>query len=312
VAPPILFSLLLTSQTPDYAKTIEALEQAHAASGIPEILLSIAATYEQWPGHCSDAIQTYDRFFDACDRCAELSRAVDRFDLAIDGCVTSADEESALRERYRVPSRSPARKPGDATRAEVLDLLRRGRAIDPPAFRRLFVRLIETGTNAPVDRLNEMREEAWAILTKVDADAEQVLSMVARTKEVDPPAHRRVLDALIEAERAGDQAALNAVRAEAIGILRGSTTPPGRDGVLSGCAANPAYELGFLTVDSKPWSEVYVNGERIGTTPIAKHRIVAGCATVRAKSPVTGAEKITNVTVRPNRTSIVRLDLAPR
>jgi hypothetical protein len=312
VASPILLSLLLASQTPDYPKTIAALEEAYASSQLPEVLLSIATTYERWPDHCQDAVAAYQRFFTACGKCDELARAVDRFDLTLERCVSSADEEAAIREQYVIPSRkAPARRPADATRSELVDLLRRGRSIDRAKVNNLFVTLIEAGLDAPIDRLNALREDAWDVLVRADADAEQVLSMVARLKDVEPPLYPGVLDALMQAERNDDQPALNAVRLQAIAILRqnSSDAPPASKPLADGCVANPVYELGYLTINTQPWSEVYVNGEKIGTTPVARYKVVAGCATVRAINPETGKELVTNVTVRPNRVSILKLDL---
>ena len=302
--------LLLAAQNPNFEKTIAALEEAHKQAALPEILLSIAAAYEQWPGHCKEAIETYRRFFDSCQRCSELSRGVDRFDLALERCVSSAEEEAAIRERYLVPSRKAAPRPGDATRSEVVDLLRRGRTIDRTQVNQIFVSLIEAGMDAPIDRLNAMREEAWSVLLKADADAEQVLAMVARTKDVDPPAYGKVLEALIEAERKDDQAELNAVRTRAIAILRANVSPPPKPDMVGGCPANPAYEIGFLTINTTPWSEIYVNGEKAGSTPLSRYKVIAGCATVRAVSPETGAERIANITVRPNRTTVMKFELA--
>jgi hypothetical protein len=307
----MVFALLLIGETPDYAKTVQALETAYRAAPLPEILLSIAATYEVWPGHCKEAIATYSYFFEVCEGCAELPRAIDRFDLALERCVPSSEEEAALREQYQVPvQRRSVRRPADATRSEIIGLLDRGRPIDPHAANRTFIALIEAGELAPIDRLNALREEAWSILLSANADAEQTLSLIARLKEVDLEDYRSVLDAMVEAERINDPSALNDARALAIEVLRSNVSPPAPVKPSQfGCAANPAYELGYITIDSRPWSEVSVNGEKIGSTPISKYKVIAGCATVRAISPVNGRERIFNITVRPNRTERVNLDL---
>jgi hypothetical protein len=310
MAPPIVLSLLLASQTPDYDKSVAALEEAYRASPVPEILLSLAATYEQWPNHCREEIASYQRFFTACGQCGELKQGLQRFDRALDRCVTTAEEEAALREQLVLPIVGlRLRHPGDARRSEVVDLLRRGRSIDRTKTSQSFVTVIELGVDAEVDRLNALREDAWAVLLKADADTEQVLAIAARIKELEPGVHRLLLNQLIEADRRSDQEALNTIRVQAIEILRNnsSTAPPLPP--PDSCTANPLGELGYLTVDSTPWSEIYVNGVRVGSTPVARLKVPAGCAVVRAVNPETGKEVLQSVRVRPNRVSIHKLKL---
>lgn len=304
--------LLLAQNPPNHAAGISALEEAYRASPNPDILLSIATTYEQWPGHCGEAIDAYLRFFEACDGCVGLAGAADRFDLALEQCVSSAEEEMALRSRFLVPNKRKRRpREADASRTEIASLLRRVREIDRAEAGRLFVTFVEAGQDPPIALLNELREKIWSLLLRQDADAEQVLAMVGRIRLVDHEAYRDLLDELISAQARDDQTSINSLRIEVIDVLRRESTPSlDAPRALAGCRANPAYELGYLTVNTSPWSEVFVNGDRVGTTPLAKLEVVAGCVTVRAVNPVTGAGSITNATIRPNRTTILSMDLS--
>ena len=60
----------------DRKGSIRALEQAYRANAVPSILLSIASTYDEWEGHCREALGVYQRFFTACKDCPEMDRAM--------------------------------------------------------------------------------------------------------------------------------------------------------------------------------------------------------------------------------------------
>lgn len=308
---PSLLLGVLTFAQPGYAESIAALETAYEATPNPDILLSIASTYERWPGHCKETIDTYRRFFDACDACVGLSQATDRFDLALERCV-GAEEEIELRERFAIPNREhPRKRTADATRDEIAELIRQARKIDRAEAGRIYVTFIESGFGATPAALNALRERVWAVLLRKEAGAEEALAMIGRIRLVDQAAYRRMLDELVSAQEKGNEEAFNRLRAEALSIVRNhATQAPTVAKRTEGCRANPAYELGYLTIDTRPWSEVYVNGEPIGTTPVAKYEVVAGCATVRAISPSNGKELVMNASIRPNRTTILSLDLS--
>ncbi len=67
--------------------------------------------------------------------------------------------------------------------------------------------------------------------------------------------------------------------------------------------------VGTLQVDSRPWSEVFVDGKRVGMTPLSLELSV-GAHTVRLHSARSAADKTTVVTIRANRTKTLREDLA--
>jgi len=59
-------------------------------------------------------------------------------------------------------------------------------------------------------------------------------------------------------------------------------------------------EPGLLTVNSYPWSEVHVDGTRVGYTPLLEHSVPAGLHTIRLVFPGAGNREITEkVEIRP-------------
>jgi len=294
-----------------YAQSIEALNLAYDAHPLPEILLSVAAVYEKWDGHCKEALDTYQRYFGACGACESLSRGVDRFDSAIQKCVDDIDAEIELRERFSVPrAKKPLRRKADASRREVVDVLSDARRIDRRAAGRLLVTFIELGHDVSVPKLNLLRSRGWDIQKRADADAGQVLQLVHRLKTVDNDEYNRLLGVLLKAERSNDQTKLNKLRQQAIALLTSrSSKMPDSPAPALGCRPNPDREWGYVTIATKPWTNAFVNGQAQGQTPVSKIEVLAGCVTIRAVNPVTGKEMVHNVTIRPNKNAIVQLDL---
>lgn len=52
-----------------YADGIKQMRKAQALRPHPGFLLNIALAYEQWGGHCTEALATLDEFFEACPKC---------------------------------------------------------------------------------------------------------------------------------------------------------------------------------------------------------------------------------------------------
>lgn len=73
-------------------------------------------------------------------------------------------------------------------------------------------------------------------------------------------------------------------------------------------AAPATAESGTLRLVTRPWSEVYLGGQRIGTTPLLNHRLPAGSHTLVLRNPEMGLEQRMQVRIRPNETT--RLNLA--
>jgi hypothetical protein len=238
-----------------------------------------------------------------------MAIGTERFQRAVDRCVAAADAEGALREQLSIP-RAKQLQPNaaDATRREVEALAREARAIDERGATDIFVALVEAGGRADTVTLNALRESAWRILSTQDATSDQVWRLFQRIRAVGSEDYKEQLDAFVAANDNDDTAALNTLRTWALDQLseRSSAgTAPNR--AAETCTS--FQEAGFLTVCTVPWSEIFVNGKRYGTSPVARIPLLAGCATIRAVDPRTGREVLKNATIRPNRTTIVKLSL---
>ena len=75
-------------------------------------------------------------------------------------------------------------------------------------------------------------------------------------------------------------------------------------------AAAPATEQGFLTIDSDPPGEVFVDGVDVGPTPLYRHAVKPGQHTVRVESPGYRTQTV-RVQVDPGNTVPKRLTLIP-
>lgn len=74
---------------------------------------------------------------------------------------------------------------------------------------------------------------------------------------------------------------------------------PAAPGGLPGCQRLSGF--GYITVSSDPPSEVYLDDELLGLTPISKARVPAGCLHLRAVDPEGKREKLIKVQVEPNK-----------
>lgn len=59
-------------------------------------------------------------------------------------------------------------------------------------------------------------------------------------------------------------------------------------------------ETGTLTLRSEPWCDVYLDGEKIGVTPLAKHALAAGPHKVSLRNEAMAARRDLVVNVKPN------------
>ena len=66
---------------------------------------------------------------------------------------------------------------------------------------------------------------------------------------------------------------------------------------------------GFLTLRVVPWATVYIDDEKIGTTPFAPVRMSAGTHRVRLVNDEINAARELRVTIQPGRTSSLRIKL---
>lgn len=296
----------------DLDLALTSLEAAYAAQPEPSILLAIADLEEKKPKGCEKTLATYRRFFEACPSCPSLSHAVARFDEVIARCVMDIGEETALREKLTIPKApQPERHPGDATRREVVDLMLEARKLDWAEGMRGLVTMAEVGSSAKPAFLNQQRVRAWEVLRKKPASAEQVLWVLDRIRQVDAGQHAALVKRLVIAEAEKDQAELDRIRHEALEVeLLGSSQIEANAAPSVGCVANPKREWGTVTIDTVPWSVIFVNGEKLGSTPLTRVPALAGCITIRAvAADGTRPDVVKNLTVRPNKAAVLRLDL---
>ena len=58
-------------------------------------------------------------------------------------------------------------------------------------------------------------------------------------------------------------------------------------------------ESSYLTINSMPWANIYINGKLIGSTPISKHELPAGNYKIQFKNPKSGIDKTIPVELKP-------------
>ncbi|MFZ5470564.1 MAG: serine/threonine-protein kinase [Myxococcota bacterium] len=69
----------------------------------------------------------------------------------------------------------------------------------------------------------------------------------------------------------------------------------------------PPAKRGYLTLDTSPWTEVYLNGRKLGDTPLVKAAVPAGKLKLTLKNPEKGLERFIELTVPPDQTTAKRL-----
>ncbi|HLL81742.1 MAG TPA: PEGA domain-containing protein, partial [Longimicrobium sp.] len=81
----------------------------------------------------------------------------------------------------------------------------------------------------------------------------------------------------------------------------GATQGPGQD--------RKAGRVGFLTVDASPWANVYVDGKKLGQTPISREPLEEGLVPVLLMNPETGKSVSRKVRVTAGKTVYLKEDL---
>lgn len=292
---------------PPGGSSAELLERTYAEDPDPLLALRLAELAVEGRD-CDEGLAWFERFFESCGRCDALQLGVKRFERTVERCVVSIDREAEVRGRASIPrSKEPVRSPADATPREVVDLLKSAREVRGPKAVRALLTLAEAGPKPSVRLLNELRWVAFSILSETNATKEQVDTLLRRLKKVDLALHDEFRERL---GAASDLTALNELRAELISAIT-SRSAGGREPKSGAASCRPSDELewGQLTVSSSPWSEVYLNGEPLGPTPVAKADALAGCVTLRLVRPGTGESLIKNVTIRSNKVAVVQVEL---
>lgn len=70
--------------------------------------------------------------------------------------------------------------------------------------------------------------------------------------------------------------------------------------------AGPA-EMGYLTIDTYPWTKVSVGGRVLGNTPLVRVPIAAGTHLLTLENPDDNVRQTTMVVVKPGETISKRL-----
>ena len=65
--------------------------------------------------------------------------------------------------------------------------------------------------------------------------------------------------------------------------------------------------MGYLTIDTYPWSRVSVGGKVLGDTPIVHFPLAAGTHVLTLENPSENLKKTTVVTIKPGETVSRRL-----
>ena len=61
-------------------------------------------------------------------------------------------------------------------------------------------------------------------------------------------------------------------------------------------------EPAFLTINSMPWANIYIDGKLVGSTPISKHKLPAGSYKIQFKNPKSKIDKTIPIELKPGET----------
>jgi hypothetical protein len=71
--------------------------------------------------------------------------------------------------------------------------------------------------------------------------------------------------------------------------------------------APPVTGFGRLTLDTTPWTEVFLGTNRLGSTPLIDVGVPAGHLKLRARNPDSSAEHVIEVDIKPGETTARRV-----
>jgi serine/threonine protein kinase len=66
---------------------------------------------------------------------------------------------------------------------------------------------------------------------------------------------------------------------------------------------------GYLTLDTKPWTEVYYKGKRLGLTPLAYQKLPAGKIKLQLRNREKNIKKTIVIDIKPNETTVKQLTI---
>jgi serine/threonine protein kinase len=108
----------------------------------------------------------------------------------------------------------------------------------------------------------------------------------------------------LEYEAGKEQVVLAAVTLDATGASskgsHGPSKPKGPKGPSAPVASGPP---GKLSVQTKPWSTVYINGRKIKNTPLVNYSLKPGTYTVTVENPTYSIKKTYRVKIKPGATT---------
>jgi serine/threonine protein kinase len=103
---------------------------------------------------------------------------------------------------------------------------------------------------------------------------------------------------------------MEAPRAEGPTEERREPPPPPKRSAASGdCVADESLPVGYITVDSSPYADIYIGSKKIGQTPLARKELPAGCVIIRAVNPDSGKEKLLKLEVKSGLVTIYNIEL---
>ncbi len=70
-------------------------------------------------------------------------------------------------------------------------------------------------------------------------------------------------------------------------------------------SSNDSNEKGRLSVQTRPWAFIYVDGELVSKTPVVDHELAPGKHIVTAKPEEAGLEKDFEVIIKPGQTTML-------
>ena len=86
-----------------------------------------------------------------------------------------------------------------------------------------------------------------------------------------------------------------------------SSMPEARTSSSATSSSSSTGNVGFLKINSIPWSQVYVGRKLIGNTPILKLELKAGSHTIKLKNPDLGVSKTIRIKLKAGET-VIRLE----
>ena len=73
-------------------------------------------------------------------------------------------------------------------------------------------------------------------------------------------------------------------------------------------APDSAPKMGWLTLDTTPWTQVYEGNKYLGDTPLARVALPAGTHQLRLANPDQNVKQAVEVVIQPDKTTVTRLE----